>query len=274
MTSHNRLDDSLRWRTVGKLEAGQSQAKVVRWLQVARKRFFGYGINSKQVALLPGSDQSKCTRQSDSRRVLTWRENEASFHPSYTTKFNRFGAKRILVCGGILLSSRTPLYVFDMCTVNSQHFKDQILEAYVRSHNRAIGNGSFCCEPLRIDEDDTRLAPFPTALTCGLNSLIDLTRIGTSTNLIFDTNTLLRNSPQTINQVLNTSDPLHPVMRLGSDKLDGPDRYTRDFKYPHNQKSTGVKSGDRGGHGYLQRLLTILSSPNICIRNALIGLAV
>ncbi|GFY19951.1 hypothetical protein TNCV_2146441 [Trichonephila clavipes] len=61
---------------------------------------------------------------------------------------------------------------------------------------------------------------------------------------------------------------------FSSDRLDGPDRYTRDFKYPHNQKSAGVKSGDRGGHGYMQCLLTILSSPNVCIRNALTGLAV
>ncbi|GFV73992.1 hypothetical protein TNCV_5108331 [Trichonephila clavipes] len=59
-----------------------------------------------------------------------------------------------------------------------------------------------------------------------------------------------------------------------SERLDGPDRYTRDFKYPHNQKSAGIQSGDRGGHGYLQCLLTILSSPNVCIRNALTGLAV
>ncbi|GFT68918.1 hypothetical protein TNCV_1804481 [Trichonephila clavipes] len=59
------------------------------------------------------------------------------------------------------------------------------------------------------------------------------------------------------------------IASFSSDRLDGPDRYTRDFKYPHNQKSAGVKSGDRGGHGYLQRLLTILPSPNVCIRNAL-----
>ncbi|GFT61287.1 hypothetical protein TNCV_1227371 [Trichonephila clavipes] len=64
------------------------------------------------------------------------------------------------------------------------------------------------------------------------------------------------------------------IAYFSSDRLDGPDRYTRDFKYPHNQKSTNVKSGDRGGHGYLQSLLTILSSPNVCIRNALAGLAV
>ncbi|GFS92875.1 hypothetical protein TNCV_1162531 [Trichonephila clavipes] len=61
------------------------------------------------------------------------------------------------------------------------------------------------------------------------------------------------------------------IASFSSDRLDGPDRYTRDFKYPHNQKSADVKSGYRGGHGYLQRLLTILSSPNVCIRNALTG---
>ncbi|GFU39289.1 hypothetical protein TNCV_3811331 [Trichonephila clavipes] len=64
------------------------------------------------------------------------------------------------------------------------------------------------------------------------------------------------------------------IASFSSDRLDGPDRYTRDFKYRHNQKSAGVKSEDRGSHEYLQHLLTILSSPNVCIRNALTGLAV
>ncbi|GFV43308.1 hypothetical protein TNCV_10061 [Trichonephila clavipes] len=64
------------------------------------------------------------------------------------------------------------------------------------------------------------------------------------------------------------------IASFSSDRLNGPDRYTRDFKYPHNQKSAGDKSGDRGGHGYLQCLLMIMSSPNVCIRNALTGLAV
>ncbi|GFU03231.1 uncharacterized protein TNCV_2721191 [Trichonephila clavipes] len=64
------------------------------------------------------------------------------------------------------------------------------------------------------------------------------------------------------------------ITSFSSGRVDGPDRYTRNFKYPHNQKSSGVKSGDRGGHGYLQCLLTILSSRNVCIRNVLTGLAV
>ncbi|GFW51278.1 hypothetical protein TNCV_3254071 [Trichonephila clavipes] len=64
------------------------------------------------------------------------------------------------------------------------------------------------------------------------------------------------------------------IASFSSDRLDGPDRYTRDFKYPHNQKSAGVKSGARGGHGYQQCLLTVMHSPNVCMRNALTGLAV
>ncbi|GFU85555.1 hypothetical protein TNCV_761751 [Trichonephila clavipes] len=42
------------------------------------------------------------------------------------------------------------------------------------------------------------------------------------------------------------------IASFSSDRFDGPDRYTRDFKYSHKQKSADVKSGDQGGHGYLQ----------------------
>ncbi|GFU88949.1 hypothetical protein TNCV_4446241 [Trichonephila clavipes] len=35
MTYHNHLDDFLRWRAVDKLEAGQSELEVARWVQVA-----------------------------------------------------------------------------------------------------------------------------------------------------------------------------------------------------------------------------------------------
>ncbi|GFX18384.1 hypothetical protein TNCV_4306851 [Trichonephila clavipes] len=48
MTSDDRLDDSLRWRGFGRREAGQSHAEVARWLQVARKRSPGFGIDSKK----------------------------------------------------------------------------------------------------------------------------------------------------------------------------------------------------------------------------------
>ncbi|GFW84691.1 hypothetical protein TNCV_2597361 [Trichonephila clavipes] len=44
MTSHNHLDDCLRWRAVGTRDAGQSQVEVDRWLQVARNMSPAYGI--------------------------------------------------------------------------------------------------------------------------------------------------------------------------------------------------------------------------------------
>ncbi|GFS33470.1 hypothetical protein NPIL_261691 [Nephila pilipes] len=71
---------------------------------------------------------------------------------------------------------------------------------------------------------------------------------------------------------------IHDSSRLiayfNSDRLNGRNRYTGYFKYLHIQKSAGVKSGDPGGHGNLRRLSMILSSPNVCIKNSLTGLAV
>ncbi|GFU75595.1 hypothetical protein TNCV_2863101 [Trichonephila clavipes] len=56
------------------------------------------------------SEESKCARQNDSRRVITWRENRALFHPSNVTKIDSFGGKGILVRDGIMLVFRTTLY--------------------------------------------------------------------------------------------------------------------------------------------------------------------
>ncbi|GFV17470.1 hypothetical protein TNCV_4323361 [Trichonephila clavipes] len=39
------------------------------------------------------------------------------------------------------------------------------------------------------------------------------------------------------------------IASFSSDRLNGPDRYARYFKYPHYRSPDGVKSGDRGGHG-------------------------
>ncbi|GFX37043.1 hypothetical protein TNCV_1175431 [Trichonephila clavipes] len=54
ITSVNPLDNSLIWRAVGRVEAGQSQVEGVRWLKVARKCSPDCGIKSKQVVVTPG----------------------------------------------------------------------------------------------------------------------------------------------------------------------------------------------------------------------------
>ncbi|GBL73495.1 hypothetical protein AVEN_142661-1 [Araneus ventricosus] len=59
------------------------------------------------------------------------------------------------------------------------------------------------------------------------------------------------------------------ITSFSSDRLDGPDQYNWDLKYPHNQKSASVKSEDRGGHGNLQFLIMILSFPEHLYREYL-----
>ncbi|GFV18110.1 hypothetical protein TNCV_169141 [Trichonephila clavipes] len=129
--TYNRLNDSLRWTAVGRLEANQSQVEVTS----SSKGVSRYGIHFKHVALSPESEESKRIRQSDSRRVFTWRENGARFHPFYVSKIDIFGGKGI-VCGDIMLGTRTPLNVYDAITVNLQRYKDEILEAYQKTFLR------------------------------------------------------------------------------------------------------------------------------------------
>ncbi|GFU77336.1 hypothetical protein TNCV_36151 [Trichonephila clavipes] len=113
LAKRNEIDIFLK-RMVTGLEADPCQAEVARSLQVARKWYPGCGINSKQVVLTPGSDESKFPRLRNSRRVFIWREESgAYFHPFYVIKIDRFHGKGILVCRGIMWGRRTPLYVFD-----------------------------------------------------------------------------------------------------------------------------------------------------------------
>ncbi|GFS54954.1 hypothetical protein TNCV_3576541 [Trichonephila clavipes] len=69
MTSHNHLDNILRWRAVGMLEAGRSQAEVAFWLYVVQKRSPGYGINSNRVVLSPERLDKVSTKHRHLHRV-------------------------------------------------------------------------------------------------------------------------------------------------------------------------------------------------------------
>ncbi|GFX40958.1 hypothetical protein TNCV_2216561 [Trichonephila clavipes] len=57
-------------------------------------------------------------------------ETWSSLSSLLQSNYDRFGGKGILLCGGILLGSHTPLYVFDACTINPQRYRDEILKAY------------------------------------------------------------------------------------------------------------------------------------------------
>ncbi|GFX30621.1 HTH_Tnp_Tc3_2 domain-containing protein [Trichonephila clavipes] len=57
------------------------------------------------------SDESRFSLQSDSRRTLLWRAPCTRYHQVNTIERHRYGGAGWLVCGGIILGSRTDLHV-------------------------------------------------------------------------------------------------------------------------------------------------------------------
>lgn len=237
MASRHRLDDATRWRIVGRLEAGQSQATCCRDLGVPRnvvstlwKQFTETGtvvrrpgqgrkmastaaedrylrllakrdrsatatqlsrnlynatgtsisritvtqrlhagglyarrpvvcipltVNHKKARLafcrehlswteagwgrVLFSDESRFSLDSDSRRVLIWREPGSRYQPSNIVEKDHYGGGGLMVWAGIMADGRTDLHVFDRGTLTGQRYRDEILAPYVRLFRGAYG---------------------------------------------------------------------------------------------------------------------------------------
>ena len=66
MAQRSRLEDSLRWRTIGRMEAGQSQADVARWLNVNRSvvsRMWQQFLQFENVSRRPGQGRPRVTTE-------------------------------------------------------------------------------------------------------------------------------------------------------------------------------------------------------------------
>ncbi|UYV71152.1 Transposase [Cordylochernes scorpioides] len=217
MERHRCLEDSLKWRDIGRIAAGQSQAEVARWLETSRKvvlnlwkqfqqtgdisRREGQGrprittsseerylkltakrnktmtarqlrieLSSATVTIISRQtvyrrlnargmyarwrkvwipltaiqkrarlnwcrqhhQESRFSLNTDSGRVLIWRETGTRNHSSNIRERDRYGGQSVMVWGGIMLYARTPLHVFESGTLTSQWYRDEILEPYVR----------------------------------------------------------------------------------------------------------------------------------------------
>ncbi|GFT56181.1 transposable element Tcb1 transposase [Trichonephila clavipes] len=75
----------------------------------------------------------------DSYRILIWRERRSRNHPSNIIERDRYGGRGVLVWGGIMLGSRTDLYIFDAGSVNGTRYSNEILLPYVRLFRGAMG---------------------------------------------------------------------------------------------------------------------------------------
>ncbi|GFY14546.1 transposable element Tc3 transposase [Trichonephila clavipes] len=84
------------------------------------------------------SDKSRFSFQSDSRRNLIRRAPGNRYHQENTTERHRYGGAGWLVCGGIILGSRTDLHVKSV-TMTGHIYRDVILEQHVRLFRGAMG---------------------------------------------------------------------------------------------------------------------------------------
>ncbi|GFW65067.1 transposable element Tcb1 transposase [Trichonephila clavipes] len=78
------------------------------------------------------TDESRFSLSSNSHRILIWRERGSRNHPSNIIERDRYGGRGVLVWGGIMLSSRTDLHIFDAGSVNGTRYCNEILLPYVR----------------------------------------------------------------------------------------------------------------------------------------------
>ncbi|GFT78155.1 transposable element Tc3 transposase [Trichonephila clavipes] len=78
--------------------------------------------------------------ESDSGRLLIWREQRTRYHQSNTVERHSYRGGGILVWAGISLGGHTDLHVFHGGTVTGLRYRDEILDPYVHPYAAAIGN--------------------------------------------------------------------------------------------------------------------------------------
>ncbi|GFV29846.1 transposable element Tcb1 transposase [Trichonephila clavipes] len=148
-TRHRRLDD--RYRVLPWPE----DCTVVVCLHDALYGVYTFNAcpSEKAFSVVPGTpelrdnewgrvlftDESRFSLNSDSHRILIWRERGSRNHPSNIIERDRYGGRGVLVWGGIMLGSRTDLHIFDAGSVNATRYCNEILLPCVRLFRGAMG---------------------------------------------------------------------------------------------------------------------------------------
>ncbi|GFU89825.1 transposable element Tc3 transposase [Trichonephila clavipes] len=177
MSQRRRLPNSLRWRAVGWMEMGLSQADVARRLNVSRsvvQRLWDQYQSEDSVSRRPVPGRARATTPAEDRFLALFRhegqapllcrsslqttfkhqeeespllrastdlkEQRTRYHPSNTVERHSYRGGGILVWAGISLGGHTDLHVFHGGTVTGLRYRDEIIDPYVRSYAAAIGN--------------------------------------------------------------------------------------------------------------------------------------
>ncbi|GFV72589.1 transposable element Tcb2 transposase [Trichonephila clavipes] len=94
----------------------------------------------QQWASVLFTDESRFTMESDSGRLLIWREQRTRYHQSNTVERHSYRGGGILVWAGISFGGHTDLHVFHGGTVTGLRYRDETLDPYVLPYAAAIGN--------------------------------------------------------------------------------------------------------------------------------------
>ncbi|GFW34930.1 transposable element Tc3 transposase [Trichonephila clavipes] len=166
MSQRRRLPNSLRWRAVGWMEIGLSQADAARRLNVSRsvvQRLWDQYQSEDSVSRRPVPGRPRATTPPEDRFLaLSARRRRTTTVPQLVADHFQASGRRIsattipsipntverhsyrgggiLVWAGISLGGHTDLHVFHGGTVTGLRYRDEILDPYVRPYAAAIGN--------------------------------------------------------------------------------------------------------------------------------------
>jgi transposase len=95
--------------------------------------------NQQDWARVLFTDESRFSLESDSKRLIIWREPGTRYHPSNIRERDRYGGAGLMVWGGIMLGEKTPLHIFESGTLTAKRYQDEILAPFVRFWRGAFG---------------------------------------------------------------------------------------------------------------------------------------
>ncbi|GFU93102.1 transposable element Tcb2 transposase [Trichonephila clavipes] len=86
------------------------------------------------------TDESQFSLESDTRRVLVWRNRGTRNNPAFVRERSQYRRAGWMVWGGISIGGRTDLHIIRNGTLTGRRYADEILQPYVIPYAVAIGD--------------------------------------------------------------------------------------------------------------------------------------
>ncbi|GFT06453.1 transposable element Tcb2 transposase [Trichonephila clavipes] len=86
------------------------------------------------------TDESQFSLESDTRRVLVWRDRGTRKNPAFVRERSQYRRAGWMVWGGISIGGRTDLHIIRNGTLTGRRYEDEILRPYVIPYAVAIGD--------------------------------------------------------------------------------------------------------------------------------------